>query len=243
MLDTKMVLSVLVALGVGVLLCVVWWCDCPDQPPDQTCPECPNVKIQPCAGCSLAGSGDATPDGPSADGTNTLALPYIPQFGIENAQQLINAINAAGGVVKNVQRYDESTDVFELFSIGDPSPFLLKPGEALLVQMDTGVDYFAAGAHDPMVSITLEDASMPDSASGVNFVALPYYSTVTNARELVEDICRPSTDCVANVQRFNQATSQWEVYEYSSDDGFDVIPCRGYLVTMNATVQYVPSHY
>jgi hypothetical protein len=183
---------------------------------------------------------------PSATGTNTLALPYNLPAGITDVQALIADIQGAGGVVRNVQRFDESTDSFQDYPADGHANFALVPGEALLVQMDKGVDYRLEGSHDPTVTLSLEGPSHPESQGGVNFVALPHDSTASNALDVINQINDAAgAEVVDSVQRLNECTDEWEVY--SRDPGqepFKIVPGEGYIVKMNDTVShFVPPHF
>ncbi len=70
---------------------------------------------------------------------------------------------------------------------------------------------------------------------------MSYHSTAANALDLINDI---GASHVENVQRYNEATDTWEVYEPGSGaTPFDIVPGEGYLVKMIDTVLYAPSHY
>ena len=155
--------------------------------------------------CQLSATGDtlnydpsAVGDGISDSGTNAIAMPYLNLPGIVNAQNLIDAVNAAGGSVQNIQRFNECTDGLEVYSGAKAqTPFPLKKGEAYFLKMGTGVDFQYTGCHDPGCELVFEATGdgpddncdpVDNSASGTNFFAMPYNHAIMNAADLIADI-------------------------------------------------------
>ena len=85
--------------------------------------------------------------GISASGNNTLALPYFRQQGINDALQLMQDIGPSGtiGATFAVSKLFESTDTIGTYTgrMGSPlsQPFVLQPGEAYFVRMNSTVPY------------------------------------------------------------------------------------------------------
>lgn len=181
----------------------------------------------------------------SLSGTNTLALPYNRQFGIDTALQLIGDLGAAN--VTYVANFVEATDGYDVYTgvkgSPDPDGFNLGGGTAVFVKMAAGVDYIVVGSHQPGMGISL-DAPGAGSLTGSNFYAPPYHNTATTALAMIGDIGAANVVYVAN---FVEATDGFEVYtgvKGSPDpDGFAIVPGKGYFVKMLNTVNYVPSHY
>ncbi len=182
----------------------------------------------------------------SLSGTNTLGLPYNRQFGIDTALALINDL---GGTVNvsSVANFVEATDGFDVYTgiKGSPSPdFPLGGGAAVFVKMAVGVDYIIVGSHQPSMGISMDAPSVGVSASGTNFYAPPYHTSVGTALGLIGDL--GGTVNVASVSNFVEATDGFDVYtgiKGSPSPDFPLVPGKGYFVKMINTVNYVPSHY
>jgi len=82
------------------------------------------------------------------------------------------------------------------------------------------------------------------SATGTNVLGLPdnRQAGVTTALNLINDIGLANT---ASVSRFVEATDGFVAYTGRRGGGtdFPLIPGEGYLIKMNTTVNYIPSHY
>lgn len=183
--------------------------------------------------------------GVSASGTNTLGLPFFRQTGIDNAKQLIDDINAVGGPgsVANVQRYNRQTDGLELYNGLAGTAFNLVEAEGYFVKMNSNVNYIVVGSHDPGFTVNLLAAG-GSSASGTNLFAPPYHFTGANAKDLIDDIqLDGGAGSVANVQRYNKVSDGLELYNGLAGTAFPIVPGQAYLVKVNSTVGYTPSHF
>jgi hypothetical protein len=172
--------------------------------------------------------------GTSITGSNTIALPYNRQVGIDTAQQLFVDISA-GGSVQNIQKFLPADDGFAVYTYSSPD-FGLSQGEGYFVKMGTDVDYIIVGSHDPSASVQL-NAAGAGSISGSNFYAPPYHTTAATAKDLFIEIAT-----VQNIQKFLPADDGFAVYTYSSDD-FPLTPGEAYFVKMQTSKSYTPSHY
>jgi hypothetical protein len=177
----------------------------------------------------------------SVSGTNMIGLPYNRQTGLVTANNLMNDIGLAN--VATVSRFLEANDGLYTYTgrRGSPADFNLAAGEGYLIKMNTGVDYIVVGSHDPSLAISL-DAAGAGSVSGTNMFAIPYHTTAATANDLMNDIGLAN---VATVSRFLEANDG--LYTYTGRRGspadFNLVPGEAYLLKMNNTVSYVPSHY
>jgi len=87
--------------------------------------------------------------GGAGTGKQLLSLPYFRQTGVNNALDLI--LDIGGGVVTpvaSVTKYNKINDGLIVYNgrmtSPTPTPFVLAPGEAYLVQMNTNVGYTAS---------------------------------------------------------------------------------------------------
>jgi len=177
-------------------------------------------------------------------GKNALALPYRPQFGVTTAKQLMDDIGSAS--VASVSRYIESSDLTEEYTgrPGTPNPdFSLVPGEGYYVVMHTDVNYFIHGSHDSSVVVVLNRADgCVTSCSGTNFYSHPYHATAITAKALMDDIGSAS---VASVSRYIRSSDISETYTGRAGTphpNFPLAQGEAYIVVMNSTVNYIPSH-
>lgn len=178
----------------------------------------------------------------SNTGTNTMALPFNRQTGVDMASHLQNDIGFAA--VANIQKFDESNDSLALFTgrKGGGPDFALGAGEANFVKMNSAVDYITVGSHDPSFAVDLDSAAEVDSNTGTNFYSYPYHSTSAMASDLQNDI---GFAAVANIQDFDAASDSLALFTGRKGSGpdFPMTPGAGYFIKMNTTTSYVPSHY
>jgi hypothetical protein len=182
--------------------------------------------------------------GVSANGTNTLAIPFNPQVGIISSKTLMDDIGSAS--VANVQRYIRSTATYEVYSgrAGTPNPnFSLATGEGYLVVMNTTTNYIIVGSHNPNATVTLNRTQAGVSANGTNLFAFPYHHTAGTSKQLMDDIGSAS---VANVQRYIKSTATFEVYTGRAgtpNPNYSLAVGEAYFIVMNTTTNYIPSHF
>ena len=172
--------------------------------------------------------------GTSASGSNTIALPYNRQVGIDTAQALFVDISAAG-TAQNLQKFLPATDTFQIYTFGSPD-FGLAQGEGYFVKMQNDADYIVVGSHDPSAAIQL-NAAGGGSISGSNFFAPPYHTTAATAQDLFLEIATAQ-----NLQKFLPATDTFQIYTFGSPD-FGLTPGEAYFVKMQTSKSYTPSHY
>jgi hypothetical protein len=180
--------------------------------------------------------------GVSYSGTNTVNLPYYLGPNILNAKDLMDDIGFAS--VINVQRFLKLTDSLQVYTgrknggVG----FTLTPGECYKVQMSATTDYTVVGSHVPTQVVTLNAYETGVSASGTNWVSLPFNITARNAKELMDDIGFAN---VYSVSRFLRASDSLQTYTGRKNGGtaFPISYDECYLIKMNTTVNYIPSHY
>jgi hypothetical protein len=187
-----------------------------------------------------------SPDGgvTSLTGKNALGLPYRLPFGMTTAKALMDDIGSAS--VASVARYIESTEGTEVYTgrPGTPnSDFNLVPGEGYYVVMFTNVNYFINGSHDAGVAVLL---NRPDgcvtSCTGSNLYSHPYHATATTAKALLDDIGSAS---VASITRYIRSSDLSETYTGrpgTPKPDFPLVQGEAYVVVMNTTVSYIPSH-
>jgi len=168
----------------------------------------------------------------SANGTNSLALPYNAQTGITDAATLYNDIGSA--VVNNIQMYVESNNGIDVYPGVN---FSITPGEGYFVNVGTDTDYIVVGSHDPSLSISLEPGTDPNSANGTSFIAYPYHSTATTASQLYNEI---GSSIVNNIQTYVKSNNGIDVYPGVD---FSLAPGEAYFVNMSAAKTWTPSHY
>jgi hypothetical protein len=188
----------------------------------------------------------------TANGTNTIALPFNRQIGIDNAEQLLNDIKTTGSPINaasNVQKLDTSTNGLIVYSAGpaDGTPFALDKAVGYYVKMTTNATYIVVGSDDPAYVHTFLGSG--SSANGTNFYALPYHTTTTNAEQLLTELKNTGSPInnISNVQNFDKATNGLVVYSAGPADGtpFALAAGDAYLVKVSGAtnVSYSPSHY
>ena len=179
----------------------------------------------------------------SRSGTHTLNLPYQRDAQMFSAKDVFADLGGVSNVTY-IAKFLETTDGTQVHTgrKGDGGlDWLNQNGAGWFVKLIVPVDYVVGGSSDPALVLNL-NAAGSGSASGTNFVGLPYHATADTASELMNDIGFAS---VASVQRFVTATDGLLVYtgRKGSPPDFPLNPCESYFIKMNTTVNYIPSHY
>ena len=169
----------------------------------------------------------------SNSGTQTIGLPYNRQVGIDTASDLFKDLSD----VQNIQKYATASDTYQLYTFGS-ADFALSAGEGLLVKMGSNSNYIVVGSHDPSAVVQLESAG-PASNSGTNMYAPPYHGTAASAQALFQEI---GSSNVQNIQKYLTASDSFQLYTFGSTD-YSIDPGAAYLVKMETTLAYSPSHY
>jgi hypothetical protein len=173
----------------------------------------------------------------SKSGTQTIALPYNRQVGIDTARDLFEDMAASGVVVQNIQRFDGATDATQLYFGGQPD-FNLVAGEGYFVKVGNNKDYIVVGSHDPSLSLTLLPGSDPGSKSGTQMYGHPYHAVSSKASELFAELFPE----IQNIQRFDRKTDATALY-FGGQPDFNLVPGEGYLVKVGSSKTFTPEHY
>ena len=118
----------------------------------------------------LFAAGEVVPTGGlSIDGTNTLALPYIPDGRVDDAHKLGLDIGGfdllTGGPVLNIQRLLRNGNVLEPYNGSlRGNNFGLIGGVGYRVRVKNHVDYAAVGSHDEFAHLAAGVKSPPAAA-------------------------------------------------------------------------------
>lgn len=182
----------------------------------------------------------------SANGTNTMALPFNQQTDLIDAFDLI--VDIGGTVaVAGVAEFDRSSNGFAGYTGTSGEAFALVPGDAYLVQLQQttpSVNYIIVGSHDPGLVLNFDGAGTNGSLNGTNFYGYPYHSTSTAADELIAEL--GSTTAIAAVSQFVRTSNGFAGYTGTSGEAFALEPGKGYLVQLQdgvPGVSFVPSHF
>ena len=190
----------------------------------------------------LDGQGTAS----SANGTNTIALPFNQQTDLLDAFDLLNDI---GGVatVASVAQFDRTTNGFAGYTRTSGAAVPRAAGEAYQVRLQPGVasvNYIIVGSHDPGLVINFDGQGTNLSANGTNFYGYPYHSTSTGADDLIAEL--GGTTVIASVAQFDRTSNGFAGYTGTSGTAFPLEPGKGYQVRLQTGVAsrtFVPSHF
>lgn len=198
----------------------------------------------------MVATGNPLPEGgTSFNGTNTMAIPWIPQTGMTMASDLLADMRAqpGGSVVANIQRFVNSDDTLCAFTGMKGSPcadFPLIVGECYYVKLAGGVDftYPIVGSADETAVLTL--LAPPAARSGTNSYPYPYHGTSVTARQLLTEI-GPG---VQNVQRFLRSTNTQCAYTGQKGtpctSNFNLVAGECYRIKVGSnSIPFQPSHY
>jgi hypothetical protein len=187
----------------------------------------------------------------TASGTNTIALPWNRQVGIDDAFDLIQDINSTGtptNGVERIERWLPATNAVLLYSGAptDPAAFSLVKAEGYWVKVSTDVAYVIVGSHDP--GYTVQFLGSSSSASGTNFYAPPYHSTAADGLDLINDINSNGVppNSVERLEYWLPATNSRLLYSGAPTDaaapGF--VPGQAVFAKVGTNnVSYNASHY
>lgn len=185
--------------------------------------------------------------GGQGTGKNLVSLPYRPKSLVTNAHQLM--LDIGGGIITpvlNIAKFNAVNNTLITYTgrMGAGAPFALTAGEGYLVQMNANVNYTFVGAHDAGIAVQLNGPGAL-SMNGLNWFAVPYNSTATTALDLMKDIGGGSITSVNSVARYNRSNDTLTTYTGRMGAGAPFVLTAGeaYIVQMNSTVPYVPSHY
>ena len=196
----------------------------------------------------------AASPGVSASGNNTFGLPYVREEGLNTALDLmrdINGGNMSTGPCVVLSKFNKSTDTLATcarhFGGCAIVNFPLAAGDGMFVRVVSSVPYDFGGSHDPSLVLQLDAAQPGVSATGKNFIVLPYTAVAANALQLMEDIGGGSIAPVLSVSRFNAVSDTLETYTgrmgSPAPNPFSLQPGEAYFVAMATSVPYVPSHF
>lgn len=187
----------------------------------------------------------------TASGTNTIALPWNPQVGIDDAFDLIGDINSTGSPTNSVERIERwlpATNSVTLYSgsLVDPPAFSLVKAEGYWVKVSQNTAYVIVGSDDP--GFTVPFLGSGSSASGTNFYAPPYHSTAANGKDLIDDINANGVppNSVERLEYWLVATNSRQLYSGSLVDGPapPFVPGEALFVKVGVSnVSYNASHY
>jgi len=114
--------------------------------------------------------------------------------------------------------------------------FCIDPAEGRGYYVDVGAGTMSMTANDGTTIANLE-APGAASASGTNFISLPYDTPLQTAKDLFQELGSPN---VLNIQRFNTSVEAFQVYTVGQPD-FPLKCSEGYVVKMGVSTAYVPS--
>lgn len=195
-------------------------------------------------GFKLNYSLNQTAAGVAKTGKNTIALPDNRQTGLSTAKNLMDDIGFAN--VAEVQKFLKASDTFQTYTGRKASPgadFSLAAGEGYLVRMNTTVNYIVVGSDDPAVAYGLNATQAGVSKTGKSFFSYNYHQTAGDSKQLMDDIGFAN---VAEIQKFLKASDTFQTYtgrKASPGANFALVPGEAYIIRMNTTVNYTPSHY
>jgi hypothetical protein len=187
----------------------------------------------------------------SLTGTNTIALPFNQQAGMNLASDLFNDIGGKAQVT-NVQKFVKLTDGFEIYTGRNlaNTNFAITPSEGYFVRMVNDINYIVVGSDNPTYTVALKKAAGGVSLTGTNLFAMPYHFSGpaggaggTIASDLFNDIGGKAQ--VTNVQKFVKSTDGFQIYtgRNLANTNFTLVPGEAYFIRMVNDINYTPSHY
>lgn len=189
---------------------------------------------------------DAPPTNGSADGTNSLALPFNQQTNLVDAEDLIIDIDngEAAPIVAQVCEWAKSSNGLNCYTGFSGTNFTLTPGYGYLVQVTANGNYIVVGSHDPIKAVPLDAPPTNGTVDGTTLYAMPYHTTLTDAQGMINEIdTQAGVQVVAQVCEWAKATNGKTCYTGFSGTNFTLAPGQAYFVQVTANHSYTPSHY
>ena len=177
----------------------------------------------------------------SLSGTQTIALPYNQQTGIDDAKDLIDDVNASGGTVGSVSNYLSASDSLQTYTGSAGTAFALESGKGYVIKMNTGTDYVIVGSHDPGLGLNLLGPA--DSASGTTLYSYPYHSTSADAKALIDELNVVQAAVAGSISQYLSASDSLQTYTGTAGVAFALTPGNAYYIKVNDTISYTPSHF
>jgi len=187
---------------------------------------------------------NATQAGVSKVGNNYVALPDNRQTGLNTSKTLMDDIGFAN--VASIAKYLKVSDTFQTYTGRKASPgadFGLASGEAYIIKMNTTVNAIVVGSDDPSTAYALNATQAGVSKAGNNYFAYNYHQTAGDSKQLMDDIGFAN---VASIAKYLKVSDTFQTYtgrKASPGANFTTTPGEGYIIKMNTTVNYTPSHY
>jgi hypothetical protein len=190
----------------------------------------------------------------TSNGTNTLSLPWNPQIGITNADQLLDDMNSTSsptGQVASIQKFQVTNNSFTSYTKGvadPPGGFTIDKGVGLHVRVNGNTNYVVVGSDDPAFVHTFIGGGA--SANGTNLYSHVYHATAINADQLLDEMNATGTPTgqITSIQQWIKSNNSLTSYTKGVADppgGFSLVPGEAYRIKLSgvSNVTYVPSHY
>ncbi len=178
----------------------------------------------------------------STAGRHLISLPrVILSPSITSAQDLLDALAAAGLDPNSVARWDTSIDDWQTWTGGTCAPcggscFCIDPleGWAYLVDVGAPASLVLQGFDTTSEVVLLGPGA--GSLSGRHAISLPFSSSLGNADGLLNDI----GPAAHSVGRYLTGSDVIQIYTGASGSNFSVAPGEGYFVYLSQTTAYCP---
>lgn len=182
--------------------------------------------------------------GVSATGTQTIALPYNQQVGLNDAAAVFADLPPQRASFNRFVRSNNGQEVYD--GTGVSVNFPIVPGEGYFASVNANTSYVIVGSHNPSLSLQLVGPAAGVSATGSQLYSYPYHSVATTAEALRNEINAFVGDpSRATVGRFLRATNGQETYDGTGGGAanFALIPGEAYFVNVTADTAFVPAHF
>ena len=187
----------------------------------------------------------------AGNNVNWVSLPYFNSY--SKASDIVSDINndCGPGSVTAVKRFDtiNNLTITHIAALPTLNNFSINPGESYGVVVSTPCTWVIVGSHnnnyDPGggSSILLK---VNASGNNVNWVSVPYHTTLGKANDLCNEINNQNgMTVVTSIKIFDTATNLTTTHICALPviNNFTLDPGKGVAVVVNQNATWQPSHY
>ena len=181
---------------------------------------------------------------------NWVSLPYFNNYTVsENICVDIEFVDCSWGIVPWIAYFDTATNSTVTHMCGSAkSDYNIFPGRGYAIAVTTNTcTWKIVGSHNDAYDTTLGVSFETNTyGNNINWISVPYHSTVTVAESLCTQINANCTNIATSAAYFDTATNSDVTHACgSSKNNFNVIPGRAIAVSVTAAGSscWHPAHY
>ncbi len=133
-----------------------------------------------------------------------------------------------------ISRWDNATGTYQTYlGTTRSNNFTLNKGEGIVVKVSAAENWIVVGSHDPSFAFSLT------AGGDLNWVAVPYNETATDASGIWGELTNPS-----QISRWDNATGTYQTYLGTTrSNNFTLNTGEAIVVKVSANESWTPAHY